>query len=232
MARGEELLIESVGDETVIYDIKSKEAHCLKALAAVVFALADGSNTTADIAELAAYRLGQPVTEAEVVDAVAQLEQHALLDTPLVIRDGISRREALGRMAATGIGATVGVSMITTVMAPTALAAGSQIATGNCCGSTLNNDACTGQNPHCQSGHCCANQPGQSCNQCKCVGDKNDCDTGQCNGAPGTCAPITINNVTFNACGTTSSGKCCYEFTTGAPCCPVVATGGGAVVNC
>ena len=71
----EGLLVETLGDETVIYDLESKEAHCLKELAAVAFAYADGINSSADIAELAGYRLGRPVTEDEVGDSLAQLEE-------------------------------------------------------------------------------------------------------------------------------------------------------------
>ena len=66
VARAEGLIVESVGEETVVYDVNTKEAHCLKPLAAAVFSYANGSNTTADIAELVAYRLGTPVTEADV----------------------------------------------------------------------------------------------------------------------------------------------------------------------
>src|SRR5436305_9963595 len=88
LARSEGLLVESVGDEIVVYDEETKEAHCLKALAATVFEYADGSRTTSDIAELAGRRLGTPVSEPNVSDAVAQLEHAGLLKVPLLVRDG------------------------------------------------------------------------------------------------------------------------------------------------
>src|SRR3954469_18592379 len=87
-ARSDGLLIESVGDETVIYDTRSKEAHCLKPLAAIVFEHSDGHATIGDIAKIAAQRLGDPVSDAAVADAVAQLESLDLLQTPLVVRAG------------------------------------------------------------------------------------------------------------------------------------------------
>jgi hypothetical protein len=74
IARTEGLLIESVGEETVVYDLDTKEAHCLKALAATVFMYADGARTAADIAELSSYRLETSVSDADVKDAVKQLE--------------------------------------------------------------------------------------------------------------------------------------------------------------
>jgi hypothetical protein len=218
IARATGLLIETVGDETVVYDLESKEAHCLKSLAAVVFAHADGRNTAAEIAELAEYRLGRTVSEADVADAVAQLEQRALLDTPLVVRDGLSRRDVVQRFAA----AAVAAPLIVSVMAPAASAAGSLIATGDCCGDSATSN-CTGGNPLCSSGHCCQNLYSKTCNQCKCVGDKNDCEL--CTAAPGTCPPMTINGVSTTACGATSSGACCYPDAAG-NCCTVFVSGG------
>jgi len=224
-AREEGLLIEAVGDETVIYDLESKEAHCLKALAAVVFAHADGTNTTAEIAELASHRIGSPVTDEEVRDAVAQLEQCGLLDVALVVRDGLSRREAVVRFASVA-GVAVATPLIASVVAPTAQAAGSQIPTGQCCGSTTTN--CTGLNPTCASGHCCQNLSSKDCNQCKCVGDKNDCSSTQCSGPVGSCPSITVIvngvSVTVQPCATTSGGKCCYPDSN-LNCCTVFTVG-------
>src|SRR3954471_10546374 len=85
-ARCDGLLIEPVGDETVIYDTRSKQAHCLKPLAAVVFDASDGQATVAEIARTAERRLGAAVSHADVADAVHQLERLGLLQTALVVR--------------------------------------------------------------------------------------------------------------------------------------------------
>jgi hypothetical protein len=231
MARAEGLLIEQIGEETVAYDLKSKEAHCLRPLAAVVFAHADGRNTLGDLAELATYRLGTSVSEAEIKDAVAQLEQRGLLDVPLVVRDGLSRREAVQRFA-TVAGVAAATPLIATVVAPTAAMAATNIPTGQCCGSTTTK--CTGLNSSCASNHCCQNISSKDCNQCKCVGDKNDCTTTQCSNPAGNCPPITviINGVPtiLNPCAQTSSGKCCYPDANN-NCCTVF-TSGNTLVSC
>ena len=152
IARAEGLLIESVGEETVVYDTEAKEAHCLKSLAAAVFMYADGTKTASDIAELAAYRMGTPVTEAEVNDAFAQLDSCALLDQgPVVVHksNGMSRRDVLKRF-----GVVAGVAAATPLIATVSASAApgdSKIPTGGCCGSTRT-DTCTGGNPLCQSG--------------------------------------------------------------------------------
>jgi hypothetical protein len=210
VARTEGLVIETVGDETVVFDVDSKEAHCLKSLAAAVFMYADGSRTTSDIAELAAYRMGTPVTEAEVTDAVSQLGSRSLLDQgPVVVHksNGMSRRDALKRF-----GVVAGVAAATPLIATVSASAApgdSKIPTGGCCGDTRS-DTCTGGNPLCQSGHCCQNldATAKQCNPCKCVGDKNDCSTDQCSAANGTTGCLTLNGHT--ACGKTNGGRCCY----------------------
>jgi hypothetical protein len=210
VARTEGLVTETVGDETVVFDVDSKEAHCLKSLAAAVFMYADGSRTASDIAELAAYRMGTPVTVAEVNDAFAQLDSRSLLDQgPVVVRNGISRRDALKRF-----GAVAGVAAATPLIATVSASAApgdSKIPTGGCCGNTKNQDTCTGGNPLCQSGHCCQNldATAKACNPCKCVGDKNDCSIDQCNTATSTtdCTALTGHTL----CGKTSGGRCCYR---------------------
>ena len=223
VARTEGLLVETVGEETVVYDLNTKEAHCLKGLAASVFMYADGSRTASEIAELVAYRLNTPVAESEVADAVGQLESCALLDAgPLLVRNGISRREAVGKFAKLA-GVATATPLIATVMAPAASAAGSQLQEGQCCGSSTT--TCTGLNSSCASNHCCQNISSKDCNQCKCVNDKNDCSGDKCGGPVGTCQDVTVlvNGVetTIPACGSTSSGRCCFTDPITGTCCTV-----------
>jgi hypothetical protein len=147
VARDEDLLVEHLEDETVVYDSRTSEAHCLSPLAAVVFAHSDGATTIEELAALATDRLGEPIDEPRVIDALAQLQDRDLLAVPP--RDGLSRRQMIGKTAAAG-GALVGASLITTIIAPTAIAA-SSLACGDflccpCCTSAgLNkNECCSG----------------------------------------------------------------------------------------
>jgi hypothetical protein len=125
LARSERLLVENIDDETVIYDEDTKVAHALKPLAAAVFLYADGKNSIAEIAELSSYRLAMTVTEAQVDEAVAELDNCALLDAPeLESTGGVSRREALRRFGAVGVAAGAGTMLISSIAAPMASAAG------------------------------------------------------------------------------------------------------------
>ena len=235
IARTEGLLVESVGEETVVYDLDTKEAHCLKALAATVFMYADGARTAADIAELSSYRLETTISEADVKDAIKQLESVSLIETPLVVRDGMSRRDAIKRFGMVA-GVASATPLIASVMAPAAYATQSLVPTGGCCGHRAT-DNCTGGNPICQSNHCCQNISSKDCNQCKCVGDKNDCSNTQCSDPSTTgCNSIQIKVdgvlTTINPCGKTSSGKCCYPDQIDNICCTVILKEGTELQTC
>jgi hypothetical protein len=169
-ARSEDLLIENVGDETVVYDLETKEAHCLKAVAAFVFAHADGTRSLTEITEMARGLSRPEIGEQEILEAVEQLEEIDLLARPLVaLEDGLSRRQMVKQVAYTGAAAVTATTLITTIAAPSAMAActGQQ---GGC--------SCTG-NGDCKSGHCCAvpnpNQKGK-CNGGCCAADNNGVD--------------------------------------------------------
>jgi hypothetical protein len=205
VARGEGLLVEAVGDETVIYDLGTKEAHCLKPLAAAVFMYADGQNTAAEIAELAAYRLGSPVSEADTSDALTQLGGAGLLDGPLVVQDGVSRRDALRRMA-TVAGVAAAAPLITSIVAPSVALAGASKIPAGCTG--------CGQNKDCASNHCCQTVAGKSCNESCCVGTDNSCHLTS-SGSVNTCT-VQLSGGCPCVCGTsgcspTPDGTCCPQ---------------------
>src|SRR5689334_10349900 len=178
LARAEGLLVQSVGDETIAYDTETKEAHCLRPVAAFVFARCDGQTSGAEIAAASKAEFSRVITEDEVLDAVGQLKQIRLLEAPpLVIVDGngeVSRREMMRRMGYAGAAATVGTGLVMSIAAPTALAActGQQ---GGC--------SCT-QNKDCASNHCCQ-AVSDKCNAGCCTTTNNGTEC-KCN-ANGTC---------------------------------------------
>jgi hypothetical protein len=172
-ARSEGLLIERVDTEMVIYDLETKEAHCLKDLAAAVFEHSDGSRTLSAVTALVRERLGESIGEPEVAAAVEQLERAQLLEgAPLIdVSDAsspqaVSRREAMRKFAYGGAVAAFAAPLITSIAAPATAWAVSGCPAGSTC--TKNTD--------CASGHCCQNNPGKNCNVGCCVNDLNDCN--------------------------------------------------------
>jgi hypothetical protein len=124
VARDEGLLVEHVADETVVYDSKTKAAHCLSPVASIVFARCDGRTTVEELAAVATERLGEPVDPPLVVDALAQLEERELLAVSPRLTpsgDGLSRRQMIHRSAAAAAGVAA-VPLITSITAPAAVA--------------------------------------------------------------------------------------------------------------
>jgi hypothetical protein len=219
VARTDSLLVENVGDETVVYDLQSKNAHCLKALASVVFTHADGRTSKDDLAALAEEQLGDTVTVANIEEALAQLEASSLLEVPLVIHDGLSRRDLVRKAGYAGATAAFAVPLITSIAAPTpAMAATQPIATG-CAG--------CGKNSDCTSNHCCQNNGGKQCSQGCCVGANNSCHFCNCVGNTCQCT-VTPADAGIPQCpcicGTAGcTGPCCVSVNvlccTTAPAC-------------
>lgn len=121
-ARTTGLLAESVGAETVVYDTESDNAHCLRPLAAAVFARCNGTNSVAEIRALVSSDLGRTIDADEVERALTELHESGLLTTPVTEQThaevGISRRLMFRKTAAVG-GAAMAAPLIASVVAPT-----------------------------------------------------------------------------------------------------------------
>src|SRR5438132_4517564 len=119
------LLVETLTDETVVYDTKRHKAHCLGRTASLVWSRCDGRTTVAAMAEVLRDALGVPADERLVRLTLGQLERLGLLqdDSPGPAADGVprSRRELARRLAGYGIS----TALIVTIASPTAAAAGS-----------------------------------------------------------------------------------------------------------
>jgi hypothetical protein len=115
LARSNDLVAETIGAETVVYDGVTKEAHCLAALAAAVFAASDGRTSVADLAAIATAKLGEPVDVPAVEFALAELEDRDLIEKRQ--SDGMSRRSLLRRGALAG-GAALAAPLVVSLVTP------------------------------------------------------------------------------------------------------------------
>lgn len=112
-ARAADLITEQVGDELVVYDGESSEAHCLSALASAVFAAADGKTSVADLAAIASRQMHEAIDVPTVEQAITELEARGLVEV-----GGVSRRSFMKRSAAVGGAAFAGATMVTSVLTP------------------------------------------------------------------------------------------------------------------
>lgn len=184
-ARAADVLVEEVGDETVVYDLKTKEAHCLKPLAAFAFAHADGKRTLDELVQLAQRTLTPAPSATEVSAVVAELERSSLLDVPqLSVQHGTSRREMLRNTAMAGAAATISGAFVTTVAAPAAWAATCYNQPGGC---SCDPHSGTAGNHSCLLQHCCGSSQGTDVCNIGCCSVSNNGTDCKCSSILGTC---------------------------------------------
>ncbi len=135
LLRTEQILVQEVGDELIIYDRKSCTSHCLNQIAARVWHYCNGHNTVEDIAKLLEKELelspnqtselgvAKENVNSEVLvwQALEEFERYQLLQE--YIQPGaasLSRRKAI-KKAAIGGGVVLGalLPMIRSIVVPT-----------------------------------------------------------------------------------------------------------------
>src|SRR5688572_9635703 len=109
-ARSDGLVVKHLAGETLIYDLERDQAHHLNPTAAAVFELCDGRATE---------RVGQPVSDETICEAVEQLGECGLLAGAPQLDGGVSRREVVRKAALIGAGAAVAAPLIKSIVAPT-----------------------------------------------------------------------------------------------------------------
>ena len=148
-SRQNDLVVQELPDEVLIYDLRTNKALCLNQTAAFVWQHADGETTVEQIAYLLQRKLRTPVDESVVWFALEQLEKDGLLESkvaaPLMFA-GMNRRDLIKTL---GKSAAVALPLVMMITAP--MPADAQSVT--CLSS---GQLCTTQDPR----PCC---PGLSC---------------------------------------------------------------------
>jgi hypothetical protein len=115
----DQLIVEELGTELMIYDQKRNRAFCLNQKAALVFQYSDGKTTVAGLAARLTQMLGEPVGEKTIQFALQSLSQDGLLeplDFPPIVAAGMTRREVMQKI---GVRAAVALPVVTALMVAT-----------------------------------------------------------------------------------------------------------------
>jgi len=118
--RSTRLFVQELPNELVVYDVERNEVHCLNGTAARVWALCDGTNTVAEIAQLLGTDLEPQAAETLVWVALDQFAEKHLLEEvspPALYRPAdMTRRRMVLR-----VGLIVGLlPMVDSIIAPPA----------------------------------------------------------------------------------------------------------------
>src|SRR3982751_6890650 len=138
-ARTDKIISTELANETLVYDEKSDEAHCLNRTAAFIWKHCDGRTSAEKLVRLLERETKRAVEEKVVWFALKQLHKSHLLEEPVqwptTQTAQISRRELVRKL---GIAAAVTLPLVTSIVAPTAADAASCGGQGTPCNSSAN----------------------------------------------------------------------------------------------
>ena len=120
VARKEGLLVETLPDEVLVYDLERKKAHCLNQTAALIWQRCDGRTTVSEIAIALSDQLNTPIDEQVVWYGLKHLNKTRLLEEDVVLPGELpnaTRRDLIRK-----IGLAVSVPLVISVLAPKASA--------------------------------------------------------------------------------------------------------------
>ena len=217
LARRGEIVIQEMGDEILIYDLRTDKAFALNTTSSMVWQSSDGSNSISDIAEKMTVELKDFVSEDLVWLALERLKKENLIEDEIVTPfAGISRREVIRRV---GTASLIALPIIGTLVAPLAVHAQSVGCTTGPSGRALG-CPCTaiGQCAPPSASRCCLNSPGAPGNQTCVVTATQISDGGLCGNScsciSNCCAgALCVASMTVASGGTCSIGCQCVSGT-------------------
>ncbi len=171
-ARQDELVVEELPDETLVYDLKRHKARCLNRTAALVWRRCDGQTTVAEMAALLENELKIPADESVVWMALDRLGKAHLLREQVTLpadRAQYSRREVLRTLRRVA-GIALLLPVIESIVAPRAASATTHCVTVAFCETVLVPPQCFNQ-PICGSPFECCGPEGAppNCKKHACI---------------------------------------------------------------
>lgn len=122
-ARSENLVIQTLLEETLVYDLTTHKAHCLNETSAFVWSKCTGDITVGEMLSALEEQYGRQVQSDYLALALEQLHERQLLDShPSFSASKTSRRDALKKM---GVVSGIALPIIVSLIAPTAAYASS-----------------------------------------------------------------------------------------------------------
>jgi hypothetical protein len=157
-ARKDELIVQTIDGETMVYDLEADRAVCLNETSSIVWQNCDGRTSPKDIAAIVQKELGTEVNEDLVWFAVNALNNEKLLNPEMNYDDkfkGLSRRDVIKKV---GLGTMVALPLVASLAAPSAVFAQSCIPPApSMCGASLPANSNCSCSCECASGCCMAN---------------------------------------------------------------------------
>jgi hypothetical protein len=172
LSRKENIVVQELDGEVLIYDLTENKAFCLNQTSALVWQSCDGTRTIAEINDLLGKQLNSQVNEDVVWLALDQLSKENLIQTdykPNEKFSGLSRREVIRKV---GLASVIALPVVTSLVAPLAVHANSSCVIGGTC-------LCNAPSAGRQGQVCTASVPCTNSN-CRCSWTNNGNANGTC----------------------------------------------------
>jgi hypothetical protein len=120
-SRQDNLVVQELEGEVLIYDLQHTKAFCLNKTSALVWQSCDGSRTIAEIGDEVGKQLNSQINEDVVWLALDQLSKENLITNKGELTNkfaGVSRREVIRKI---GLGTMIALPVITSLVAPMAV---------------------------------------------------------------------------------------------------------------
>jgi hypothetical protein len=153
-ARKENLVVQELGGEVLIYDLDTNKAFCLNEASALVWQACDGNKDVSEIRSLLGKQLNSTVNDDFVWLALDQLKKENLIenkDEVAVDFNGMSRRDVIKKV---GLASVIALPVVASLVAPKAAMAAST------CG-----QPCSGGTNGCGAGNTCPDCAGTANNK-------------------------------------------------------------------
>jgi hypothetical protein len=145
-ARKEDIVVQSLADELLVYDLKRHKAFCLNETSALIWKHCDGNTDVTSLRNILESELKTPIDDEVVFLGLDQLSSHRLLLKESIAAQGKmspSRRAALKKV---GAAALISLPAIIAIVAPTAASAQTGLITPAQCNSTTAGLCCNNNN--------------------------------------------------------------------------------------
>lgn len=152
-SRQNDIVVQSVGDEILIYDLQNNKTFCLNESSALVWRLCDGTKPVSQIAAEFSRKFKTEINEEFVWLALDGLKREKLLFSEIDeenVFKGLSRREAIRKV---GLASMVALPVVSALVAPTAAHAASACVPYQTLGCAATSLCCTGLT--CRNSKCC-----------------------------------------------------------------------------
>ena len=156
--RKENLVVQELNGELLIYDLDANKAFCLNETSALIWQACDGNKDVSEIRNFVGKQLNSSVTDDFVWLALDQLKKENLIENKeeiISVFDGMSRREVIRKV---GLASVIALPLVAGLVAPKAAMAGSVCGgTCTCTFASTNNSECA------PAGTCAGTNSGGAC---------------------------------------------------------------------